>query len=69
MIGRFEKGVIITTSGFSNAAIEEANRERAPQIELVDGEKLVDMFERVELGVTKRTVYDVNPVYFEKFMD
>lgn len=69
MIGRAEKGIIITTSGFSNAAIQEASREGAPQVELVDGDKLVDMFERVELGVTKRTVYDVDPAYFEKFMD
>lgn len=69
MIGRAEKGIIITTSGFSNAAIQEANREGAPQVELVDGDKLVDMFRRVELGVNKRTVYDVDPAYFEKFMD
>ena len=69
MIGRAEKGIIITTSGFSNAAIQEANRDGAPQVELVDGDKLVDMFRRVELGVTKRTVYDVDPAYFEKFID
>ena len=69
MIGRAEKGIIITTSGFSNAAIQEANRDGAPQVELVDGDKLVDMFRRVELGVTNRTVYDVDPAYFEKFID
>lgn len=69
MIGRAEKGIIITTSGFSNAAIQEASREGAPQVELVDGDKLVEMFQRVELGLTKRTVYDVDPAYFEKFMD
>ena len=67
MIGRAEKGIIITTSSFSNAAVLEANREGAPQVELVDGEKLVEMFERVELGVTKRTVFDVDPAYFENF--
>lgn len=67
MIGRAEKGIIITTSGFSNAAEQEANREGAPQIELVNGTKLVKMFERVELGVTKREVFDVDPTYFEKF--
>jgi restriction system protein len=67
MIGRAEKGIIITTSSFSNAAVQEANREGAPQIELVDGTKLVEMFERVELGVRKRTVFDVDPAYFEKF--
>ena len=67
MIGRAEKGIIITTSSFSNAAVLEANREGAPQVELVDGVKLVEMFERVELGVTKRTVFDVDPAYFENF--
>ncbi|RKZ06879.1 restriction endonuclease [bacterium] len=67
MIGRAEKGIIITTSAFSNAAVQEANREGAPQVELVDGTKLVEMFERVELGVKKRTVFDVDPAYFEKF--
>ena len=68
MIGRAEKGIIMTTSGFSNAAIQEANRDGAPQIELVDGEKLVEMFERIELGVVKRTVFDVDPAYFERFL-
>lgn len=67
MIGRAEKGIIMTTSSFSNAAIEEASRDGAPQVELVDGVKLVEMFERVELGVNKRAVFDVDPAYFEKF--
>lgn len=67
MIGRAEKGIILTTSSFTNAAVLEANREGAPQVELVDGVKLVEMFQRVELGVKKRSVYDVDPSYFEKF--
>lgn len=57
----------MTTSSFSNAAIEEASRDGAPQVELVDGVKLVEMFERVELGVNKRAVFDVDLAYFEKF--
>jgi restriction endonuclease Mrr len=57
----------ITTSDCSNAAILEASREGASQVELVDGDKLVEMFQRMELGVFKRTVYDVYPAYFEKF--
>jgi len=67
MIGRAEKGIIITTSSFTNSAVQEANSEGAPQVELADGVKLVEMFERVELGVTKRTVFDVDLAYFEKF--
>ena len=67
MIGRAEKGIIMTTSSFSTAAINEANREGAPAIELIDGPKLVAMFEKVELGVTARTAYDVDIAYFEKY--
>ncbi len=67
MIGRAEKGIIITTSSFTNAAKNEANREGAPRVELVDGEKLVEMFHRVELGVKRRIAFDVDPSYFEKY--
>lgn len=45
-----------------------ADREGAPQIELVDGEKLVEMFKRVELGVKPRTVYEVDLPFFEPYM-
>jgi restriction system protein len=67
MIGRAEKGIIITTGTFSADAIREANREGAPQIELVDGEKLVKMFQKVELGVKPKTVYEVDLSYFQSF--
>ncbi|HEY5993342.1 MAG TPA: restriction endonuclease [Gallionellaceae bacterium] len=67
MIGRAEKGIMMTTSTFTNAAIQEASREGAPKIELVDGVKLVQMFERVELGLKKRIVYDVDLSFFEKY--
>ncbi len=69
MIGRAEKGIIMTTGTFSTDAIKEANREGAPQVELVDGEKLVEMFKRVELGVKPRTVYEVDLPFFEPFME
>lgn len=69
MIGRAEKGIILTTGTFTNEAVKEANRDGAPQIELVDGEKLIDMFERVELGLNPKTVYEIDYNYFKKFMD
>ena len=68
MIGRAEKGIILTTGTFTNEAIKEANRDGAPQIELVDGQKLIAMFERVELGVIPKTVYEVDYSYFNRFM-
>ena len=69
MIGRAEKGIIITTGAFTNEAIKEASREGAPQIELVDGIKLVEMFEKVELGLNPKIFYEVDMSYFKKFMD
>jgi len=41
MQGRAEKGILITTGRFTQDAKNEAIREGAPPIELVDGDKLV----------------------------
>jgi restriction system protein len=69
MIGRAEKGIIMTTGSFSADAIKEAQREGAPKIELVDGEKLVEMFKKVELGMRPKVVYEVDLPFFEPYME
>jgi restriction system protein len=69
MLGRAEKGIILTTGTFTKEAEKEANREGAPPIELVDGNKLVQMFEKVELGLRPKTVYEIDLNYFEKFKE
>lgn len=69
MIGRAEKGIILTTGTFTKEAEKEANRDGAPAIELIDGQKLVKMFEMVELGLKPRTIYEVDLNYFNKFRD
>jgi restriction system protein len=69
MIGRAEKGIILTTGTFTKEAQKEANRDGAPPIELVDGEKLVEMFEKVELGLKPRTIFEIDLSYFEKFKE
>lgn len=68
MIGRAEKGIIMTTGTFSQEAIKEASRDGAPKIELIDGIRLVEMFEKVELGLIPKTVFEVDLAYFEPFM-
>jgi Restriction endonuclease len=45
MQGRADKGLILTTGIFTSDARREATRDGVPPIELVDGEKLVAMFE------------------------
>ena len=47
---------------------KEANRDGAPPIELVDGDKLVSLFERAKLGVRERIVFDVEHEFFQQFM-
>ena len=69
MIGRAEKGIIMTTGIFSTEAMKEANRDGAPQVELVNGEKLVEMFKKVELGVKKKMIYIVDLPFFEPYME
>lgn len=64
MMGRADKGIIITTGTFTTEATKEARRDGAPPIELVDGETLVQMFERLELGVRPKTVYEVDEGFF-----
>ena len=68
MLGRADKGIIMTTGTFTAEARREADRDGAPPVELVDGEKLVEMFERANLGLTQRVVYEVDYAFFASFM-
>lgn len=67
MMGRTDKGIFLTTGSFTRDAEREALREGAPPIELVDGEKLAALMARLSLGVTPRTVYDVDHKFFEEY--
>lgn len=67
MQGRADKGIILTTGTFTQAAREESVRDGVPPIELVNGEKLLDMLEELQLGVNPRTTYDIDADFFEAF--
>ncbi|MFO1005799.1 MAG: restriction endonuclease [Planctomycetaceae bacterium] len=67
MIGRADKGIFLTTGSFTMDAKREAVRDGAHPIELVDGEKLVTIFERLELGLKPRTIYDLDPEFFKEY--
>jgi restriction system protein len=51
MIGRADRGLVITTGTFSRDARTEATRDGAPPIDLVDGEQLLDKLKELKLGV------------------
>lgn len=66
MVGRADKGLIITTGNFTRDASLEATRDGAPPIDLIDGEQLVDKLKDLRLGVTTKQVevVEVNPEWF-----
>jgi restriction system protein len=67
MMGRADKGIILTTGTFTSEAKKEAVRDGVPPIELVDGEKLIDMFESLELGLKPKRAYDIDEKFFDDF--
>jgi restriction system protein len=67
MMGRADKGIIITTGSFTSDARKEAVRDGVPPIELVDGDKLVTMLEQLELGLTPRRTYEIDTAFFDQF--
>lgn len=69
MSGRTEKGIIMTTGTLSGEARKEAIRDGVPPIELVDGDRLVEMFEQLELGLKHRTVYDIDESFFSEYRE
>ena len=68
MVGRTDKGLIVTTGNYTPAATREATRDGAPEIDLVDGEQLIDKLKELELGVKTEEVVServtVNPDFF-----
>lgn len=67
MSGRADKGIIMTTGTFTPDARREASRDGVTPIELVDGEKLLEMFEQLELGLKPVMGYEVDTAFFEEF--
>ena len=49
--GRADKGLFITTGNFTSQASDEATREGAIAIDLIDGDRLCDLLKENKLGV------------------
>lgn len=54
--GRADKGLFITTSSFTKQASDEATRDGAIAIDLIDGERLCELLKQFDLGVKTETV-------------
>lgn len=51
MVGRADKGLLITTGTFTKDARQEAQRDGAPPIDLIDGEALVEKLKELKIGI------------------
>jgi len=56
MVGRADKGLLVTTGNFTKDAVREATRDGAPAIDLIDGDQLIDKLKELELGVQTRVM-------------
>jgi len=59
MVGRADKGLVITTGTFTVDARREATRDGAPAIDLVDGEALCELLKSLKIGVSVEKVEHV----------
>jgi restriction system protein len=69
MVGRADKGLIITTAKFTASAYDEATRDGATAIDLIDGDKLCDLLKELDLGVKTELIEKVSVEndFFEAF--
>ena len=69
MVGRADKGLFVTTSTFTRGAWEEATREGAALIDLIDGEQLIDIIKNLGLGVEVKLVekVEIDEDWFKNF--
>ena len=56
MVGRADKGLLITTGNFTRDAEREATRDGAPAIDLIDGKLLTEKLKEMNLGVVTKVV-------------
>ena len=61
MVGRGDKGILMTTGTFTSEARAEAVRDGAPPVDLIDGDELCELLREYEIGVRVqvRTVEDI----------
>ncbi len=70
MIGRADKGLLITTGSFSRDARAEAQRDGATPIDLLDGHELVQKLKELSIGVeVKKQVVERVEIKKEYFSD
>ncbi|MDC1203805.1 restriction endonuclease [Salibacteraceae bacterium] len=60
MVGRADKGLVLTTGSFTREAKKEATRDGATPIDLIDGNEFAERLKELSLGVSIEMVEKVN---------
>lgn len=68
MVGRADKGLIMTTGSFTREAKKEAQRDGATPIDLIDGNDFAERLKELRLGISVELVEEVkiNKDWFKK---
>lgn len=68
-MGNVQKGVFITTSTYTKAALEFAKQQQQKSIKLIDGDALANYMVKYSIGiesVKKFNIYKINSDYFNE---
>ncbi len=60
MVGRADKGLILTTGTFTADARREATRDGAPALDLIDGDTLCDLLKNAKIGVRVTLIEEID---------
>jgi restriction system protein len=67
VVGRADRGLLMTTGTFSRDAELEAGRDGATHVELIDGASIVDLMQQFEFGLKPVSTFRVDHGFFDKF--
>jgi restriction system protein len=59
-LGPFDRGIFMTTSVFTQEAEEQASSPGCKPVDLIDGERLVELLLQYQLGIKQLTVVDAD---------
>lgn len=57
-LGPFDRGIFMTTSVFTQQAEEQASSPGYKPIDLIDGERLIELLQEYDLGIKRVTLVD-----------
>ena len=64
---RAEKGIFFTTGYFTDGAREAARDTTSKPIELIDGDRLVELLEQLEFGLRETKTYEVDYTFMSNY--